>query len=52
LPYIGWDIVVTENNFVVIEGNTKPGIESMQILAPLLEKERNREIMRRISDRM
>lgn len=36
IPYIGWDIVVQEKGFVIIEGNDGPDIKLHQVHAPLL----------------
>ncbi len=36
LKYIGWDIVVTDNGFVVLEGNNGPDIKLHQVHHPLL----------------
>jgi hypothetical protein len=39
VPYIGWDIVVLENGFTIIEGNDGPDIKLHQVHEPLLVKE-------------
>jgi Sugar-transfer associated ATP-grasp len=39
IPYVGWDVVVTDRAFAVIEGNGAPGIV-LQIHGPLLVDER------------
>jgi len=36
LPYIGWDLIVTESGFKVIEGNNCPDILLFQIHGPML----------------
>jgi hypothetical protein len=36
LPYVGWDVVVTEEGFTVIEGNKFPAVAAAQIHQPLL----------------
>jgi len=36
LPYIGWDIVVTENGFKIIEGNNNSDVNLLQVHRPLL----------------
>ena len=36
VPYIGWDICVIRDGFVVIEGNNRPDVNLMQIHRPLL----------------
>jgi len=39
--YVGWDILLTEeNNFVIIEGNSKPGLIIFQVHHPLLENQK------------
>ncbi|WP_101295381.1 sugar-transfer associated ATP-grasp domain-containing protein [Halegenticoccus soli] len=42
-PYAGWDAIVTgEGEFVIIEGNNKPGLQAMQAYWPLLTDRRVR----------
>lgn len=41
-PYIGWDVLVTPNGFSVIEGNTTPDVNLIQVHGPLLADERIR----------
>ena len=36
IPYIGWDIVITNDGFVIIEGNDGPDIKLHQVHQPLL----------------
>jgi hypothetical protein len=43
VPYMGWDIVVTENGFKVMEINSLSDIDMFQIHKPLLEDERIRQ---------
>ena len=43
VPYIGWDIIVTEQGFKVIEGNNCPGINLLQVHYPLLKDARIRK---------
>lgn len=40
LDYIGWDILVTEDSFVVIEGNHNPGTYTVQLFKPYLSDPR------------
>jgi hypothetical protein len=40
LPYIGWDVVVTEDGFKIIEGNSRSDVNLLQIHGPLLVDER------------
>ena len=42
VPYIGWDVIVTESGFKVIEGNNCPGINLLQVHGPLLRDGRIR----------
>lgn len=39
-PYIGWDIVVTNNGFVILEGNSHSGLAHIQSHKGLLSDER------------
>ncbi len=34
--YVGWDVVVTDSGFSVLEGNTMPGMHTLQVHKPLL----------------
>ncbi len=43
IPMIGWDILVTERGFKVIEGNTRPSVDMMQVHKPLLVDKRTRQ---------
>lgn len=43
LKYIGWDIVVTKDGFVVLEGNNGPDIKLHQVHIPLLKNPETRE---------
>lgn len=39
--YVGWDVLLTEkDNFVIIEGNSKPGLIVFQVHHPLLKKKK------------
>lgn len=40
LKYIGWDIVVRDNDFIVLEGNNGPDIKLHQVHYPLLKDPR------------
>jgi hypothetical protein len=42
VPYMGWDVVVTEEGFKVLELNSLPGIELVQFFRPLLDEEKTR----------
>jgi hypothetical protein len=36
IPYVGWDIVITQDGFKILEGNYNPDPDVLQIHAPLL----------------
>ena len=42
VPYVGWDVVVTgdDGEFSIIEGNSYPGLKSIQVHGPLLTDDR------------
>lgn len=42
LPYVGWDVVVTEAGYSVIEGNSNTDVNLLQVHGPLLRDERVR----------
>lgn len=42
LPYIGWDVVVTDDGFRVLEANGRTAIDLYQVHAPLLRDDRVR----------
>lgn len=42
LPLIGWDIVITDTGPTVLEGNTTPGHQSLQVHEPFLVDSRRR----------
>jgi len=46
--YVGWDLLLKENDgdFVIIEGNNRPGLKSVQVHKPLLEDPRVRKFFR------
>src|SRR5262249_56599791 len=46
LPYVGWDIAVTQDGFRIIEGNSAPDVDLMQVHRPLLADERVRGFYR------
>ncbi|MGW8179033.1 MAG: sugar-transfer associated ATP-grasp domain-containing protein, partial [bacterium] len=45
LPYIGWDVIITEDGPRIIEGNPWPGIQLIQVHYPLFNNVRFREFM-------
>ncbi|MCU4742679.1 sugar-transfer associated ATP-grasp domain-containing protein [Natronoglomus mannanivorans] len=49
IPYIGWDVVVTgeDGEFTVLEGNSYPGLKSIQVHGPLLTDDRVRRFYER-----
>jgi Sugar-transfer associated ATP-grasp len=46
LPYVGWDVVVTEAEPVIIEGNSNSDVNLLQIHGPLLADPRVRSFYR------
>jgi hypothetical protein len=46
-PLIGWDVVVTENGYSILEANTIPGLVVLQAHTPLLKDPRTRAFFRR-----
>ncbi|MGB9960662.1 sugar-transfer associated ATP-grasp domain-containing protein [Halobacterium sp. MBLA0001] len=42
VPYVGWDIVLTDGAFVILEGNALPGIETLQSHSSLKSSQRVR----------
>ena len=40
VPYIGWDAVITDDGFKVIEGNNHSGVNHLQVHYPLLSNPR------------
>jgi hypothetical protein len=42
IPYMGWDVVVTEEGFKVLEINSLPGLGMFQVHQPVLDDERLR----------
>jgi len=40
LDFIGWDILITEDSFVVIEANHNPGLYTVQLFKPYLSDSR------------
>jgi hypothetical protein len=48
LPYIGWDIIITDKGgYVIIEGNNRPDINLLQVHRPLLADARVRRFYER-----
>lgn len=45
-PYIGWDIIVTDNGPSIIEGNSPPGTTVWQVCSPLLQDSRLKRFYR------
>ncbi len=46
LRYIAWDVVVTDDGFMVLEANNTPGLPSVQVHGPLLRYPRVRQFYR------
>lgn len=42
-PLIGWDVVMTKSGFSILEANPMPGLDLIQIHAPLLKDPRSRQ---------
>lgn len=40
IPYVGWDLVITNESFKIIEGNNFPGTNIIQLHKPLLSNEK------------
>jgi hypothetical protein len=40
IPYIGWDVVLQEKGFKIIEGNDHPGVDTLQAHCPFLKDPR------------
>jgi putative polysaccharide biosynthesis protein len=47
LPYVGWDIVVTDDGFAILEGNRNSDVNLLQIHGPLLRDPAVRAFYRR-----
>jgi|tagenome__1003787_1003787.scaffolds.fasta_scaffold20876231_2 hypothetical protein len=46
LPYVGWDVIVTDDGFLINEGNTQPGLKSLQACRPILTEKRVASFLR------
>jgi hypothetical protein len=46
-PYVGWDVIVTTDGFVVLEGNRYSDVNLLQVHRPLLVDERTRAFFRK-----
>jgi hypothetical protein len=46
-PCIGWDVVLTDNGFSILEANTLPSLTVMQVHRPLLTDPRTRRFFQR-----
>ncbi|MEF8842807.1 MAG: sugar-transfer associated ATP-grasp domain-containing protein [Haloarculaceae archaeon] len=42
VPYVGWDVVVTDDSFRIIEANTNSDVDLLQVHEPLLADDRTR----------
>lgn len=47
LPYVGWDVLVTDDGFKVLEGNNMSGLWMFQVHGPLLAEPRVRRFFER-----
>lgn len=47
LPYVGWDVVVTDDGFRILEGNKFSEVNILQVHGPLLERPRVRAFYER-----
>ncbi len=47
LPYVGWDVVMTEDGFRILEGNSFTGLEIFQLHKPMLADPRVRRFYKR-----
>lgn len=47
LKYVGWDVVVTEDGFRILEGNNYPDVNLLQVHRPLLADRRVRKFFGR-----
>jgi len=45
LPYLGWDVVPTENGFKIIEANDCTDVDLLQVHRPLLAEKQTREFL-------
>lgn len=43
LPYIGWDIIITDDDFVILEANARTDVDLLQVHGPLLANQRVRD---------
>lgn len=44
MPYIGWDIVLSDDEVYILEANCNPGIGLMQIISPIIKNDYTRKI--------
>jgi hypothetical protein len=47
LPYVGWDVVVTDEGIRILEGNSNSGTDILQVHGPLLADPRIRRFYER-----
>lgn len=43
MPYIGWDVVATDDSFKILEGNARPGIKVSQLHGGMFEDGRTQD---------
>lgn len=47
LPYIGWDVLVTDDSFFILEGNARSALGLLQLERPLLANPHVRQLLKR-----
>lgn len=47
MPMAGWDITITKDGYKVIEANSSPGLNTLQVHQPLLRDDRTRRFFER-----
>jgi hypothetical protein len=46
VPYVGWDVIVTDDGFFINEGNVQPSLKLLQACRPILTDERVARFLR------
>lgn len=47
LPYIGWDVLVTDDSFFILEGNARSALGLLQLQRPLMANPHVRQLLKR-----